>query len=69
MRGLPFRVTESDIAEVHMRYENYSILWNSATQFAFLLQWFSSVADPVDIIIRYNNQGKPTGEADVAFAK
>ena len=46
MRGLPFRVTENDIAE-----------------------WFSSVVDPMDIAIIYNNQGRPTGEADVMFAK
>ena len=45
MRGLPFRVTENDIAE-----------------------WFSSVVDPMDISIIYNNQGRPTGEADVMFA-
>merc|ERR1719295_245467 len=45
MRGLPFRVTENDIAE-----------------------WFSSVADPVGIQIMYNNDGRPTGEAEVAFA-
>jgi len=44
MRGLPFRVTENDIAE-----------------------WFSSVVDPVEITILYNNQGRPTGEADVFF--
>ena len=46
MRGLPFRVTENDIAE-----------------------WFSSVVDPVEITILYNNQGRPTGEADVFFEK
>ena len=45
MRGLPFRVTENDIAE-----------------------WFSSVTDPIGINIRYNNQGRPAGEADVLFA-
>merc|ERR1719219_1161321 len=45
MRGLPFRVTENDIAE-----------------------WFSSVVDPMDISIIFNNQGRPTGEADVMFA-
>ena len=45
MRGLPFRVTENDIAE-----------------------WFSSVVDPVDISIIFNNQGRPTGEADVMFS-
>ena len=44
MRGLPFRVSENDIAE-----------------------WFSSVVDPMDISIIYNNQGRPTGEADVMF--
>lgn len=45
MRGLPFRVTENDIAE-----------------------WFSSVVDPIGINIRYNNQGRPAGEADVLFS-
>ena len=45
MRGLPFRVTETDIAE-----------------------WFSSVTDPIAINIRYNNQGRPAGEADVLFS-
>ncbi len=46
MRGLPFRVTENDIAE-----------------------WFSSIVDPMDIAIIFNNQGRPTGEADVMFAR
>jgi len=45
MRGLPFRVTEQEIAE-----------------------WFSSVADPTDVIIHYNAEGRPSGEADVNFA-
>jgi len=45
MRGLPFRVTEHEIAE-----------------------WFSSVADPVDVVIHFNNDGRPSGEADVSFA-
>lgn len=31
-------------------------------------EWFSSVADPVGIQIMYNNDGRPTGEAEVAFA-
>merc|ERR1711988_255136 len=44
MRGLPFRVTETEIAE-----------------------WFSSVADPVDVFIHYNVEGKPSGKADVSF--
>ena len=44
MRGLPFRVTEQEIAE-----------------------WFSSVADPVDIYIKYNSEGRPSGEAEVTF--
>ena len=35
MRGLPFRVTEHEIAE-----------------------WFSSVADPVDVVIHFNNDGR-----------
>ena len=45
MRGLPFRVTEQDIAE-----------------------WFSSVADPIDVMIHYNHDGRPSGEADTMFA-
>jgi heterogeneous nuclear ribonucleoprotein F/H len=44
MRGLPFRVTEQDIAE-----------------------WFSSVADPIDVMIHYNHDGRPSGEADCMF--
>jgi len=44
MRGLPFRVTEQEIAE-----------------------WFSSVADPVDVVIHYNHDGRPSGEADAMF--
>jgi len=45
MRGLPFRVTEQEIAE-----------------------WFSSAADPVDVMIHYNHDGRPSGEADAMFA-
>ena len=30
-------------------------------------EWFSSVVDPVSIDIQFNNQGRPTGEADVYF--
>jgi len=45
MRGLPFRVTEQEIAE-----------------------WFSSVADPMDVMIHYNHDGRPSGEADAMFA-
>merc|ERR1711915_427177 len=45
MRGLPFRVTEQEIAE-----------------------WFSSVADPVDVMIHYGHDGRPSGEADAMFA-
>lgn len=45
MRGLPFRVTEQEIAE-----------------------WFSSAADPFDVIIHYNHDGRPSGEADAMFA-
>jgi len=44
VRGLPFRVSENEIAE-----------------------WFSSVADPVDIQIRYNHEGRPSGDAFVTF--
>ena len=32
-------------------------------------EWFSSVVDPVSIDIQFNNQGRPTGEADVYFEK
>merc|ERR1719432_193034 len=45
MRGLPFRVTETEIAE-----------------------WFSSVADPIDVMIPYNHDAPPSGEADTMFA-
>jgi len=45
MRGLPFRVTEQEIAE-----------------------WFSSAADPVDVLIHYGHDGRPSGEADAMFA-
>jgi heterogeneous nuclear ribonucleoprotein F/H len=31
-------------------------------------EWFSSVADPVDIQIRYNHEGRPSGDAFVHFA-
>lgn len=31
-------------------------------------EWFSSVADPVDIELKFNSQGRPSGEADVYFA-
>ncbi len=34
-----------------------------------MLQWFSSVADPVDIYIKYNREGKPSGDAEVVFAR
>jgi len=44
MRGLPFRVTENDIAE-----------------------WFSSVADCTDVMIQYNQDGRPSGNAEVTF--
>jgi hypothetical protein len=33
-----------------------------------LLQWFSSVVDPVEIYIKFNREGKPSGEAEVVFA-
>jgi len=45
MQGIPFNVTESDIAE-----------------------WFSSVADPVKVDIKYNDDGRPSGNAHVLFA-
>jgi len=45
MRGLPFQVSEQEIAE-----------------------WFSSVADPIDILIKYNAEGRPSGDAAVTFA-
>ncbi len=34
-----------------------------------IAEWFSSVVDPVDICVKYNNQGKPNGEADVLFGR
>merc|ERR1739845_34590 len=33
-----------------------------------IYEWFSSVADPVDIQIRYNHEGRPSGDAFVSFA-
>jgi len=44
MRGLPFKVTENEIAE-----------------------WFSSVADCLDVHIHYGGDGRPSGQADVVF--
>jgi len=44
MRGLPFKVTENEIAE-----------------------WFSSVADCLDVHIQYGGDGRPTGQAEVMF--
>jgi len=44
MRGLPFKVTENEIAE-----------------------WFSSVADCLDVQIHYGGDGRPSGQADVIF--
>jgi len=31
-------------------------------------EWFSSVADPVDIHIKLNAENRPSGEAEVTFA-
>merc|ERR1740137_440871 len=44
MRGLPFKVTENEIAE-----------------------WFSSVADCLDVQIQFGGDGRPSGQADVIF--
>lgn len=33
-----------------------------------IAEWFSSVADPVDIHIKFNGDGRPSGDALVAFA-
>ena len=33
-----------------------------------IAEWFSSVADPVDVFIRFNQEGRPSGEAEVTFA-
>jgi heterogeneous nuclear ribonucleoprotein F/H len=33
-----------------------------------ICEWFSSVADPVDVLIRFNGEGRPSGEAEVSFA-
>ena len=31
------------------------------------LQWFSSVADCLDVHIQYGGDGRPSGQADVVF--
>merc|ERR1719369_597334 len=46
---------------VHMRGLPFRVTEND------ICEWFSSVCDPTDISIIYNNQGRPTGEADVMF--
>jgi len=46
---------------VHMRGLPFRVTEND------ICEWFSSVVDPTDISIMYNNQGRPTGEADVIF--
>merc|ERR1719225_2607142 len=46
---------------VHMRGLPFRVTEND------ICEWFSSVVDPTDISIIYNNQGRPTGEADVMF--
>jgi len=33
-----------------------------------IAEWFSSVADPVDVMIHYNHDGRPSGEADAMFS-
>ena len=33
-----------------------------------IAEWFSSVADPVDVMLHYNHDGRPSGEADAMFA-
>merc|ERR1719219_2968946 len=32
-----------------------------------IMQWFSAVADPVDVSICYGDDGRPSGEANVMF--
>ena len=32
------------------------------------MQWFSSVADCQDVVIQYNKDGRPSGNAEVTFA-
>ena len=61
MRGLPFRATENDITEVLMNFTNIFIL-------KYFLQWFSSVADCEDVMIEYNRDNRPSGNAQVMFA-
>ena len=48
---------------VHMRGLPFRVTENDISE------WFSSVVDPVSIDIQFNNQGRPTGEADVYFEK
>ena len=62
MRGLPFRVTENEIAEV-----SWMIL-TFADQLTFILQWFSAVADCIDVVIQYLPDGRPSGNAEAVFA-
>ncbi len=33
-----------------------------------ICEWFSSVCDPIDVFIRFNQEGRPSGEAEVTFA-
>lgn len=33
-----------------------------------IFQWFSSAADPVNVDIHFNHDGRPSGEASVTFA-
>ena len=61
MRGLPFRVTEQ-VTPVRLASPEFTCYRQE------IAEWFSSVADPVDVFIHYNNDGRPSGEADVRFA-
>ena len=65
MRGLPFRVTEHEIAEVNSLRR---ILEVTELSLFDSLQWFSSVADCQEVIISYLPDGRPSGNAEALFS-
>lgn len=62
MRGLPFKANEDDIAAV-------STFINCKLNYLLLLKYlqFFDPLDPVEITILYNNNNRPSGEANVEF--
>ena len=47
---------------VHMRGLSFRVTEQD------IAEWFSSAADPIDVLIHYNHDGRPSGEADCMFA-